>query len=307
MTIITIPKVTNSYNKPIKPTNQRNTTVTSPIKTEKSLKKDTVTLMGKEINKKKLACGIGAVGVLSGMIAFFAKKNSIFLPKKSTTPLNELVKINISKTKPEIKTDEEFEIAMKKLMDNPEFIENWKKDDPVSSIISVYAGCPDRSRSINTNMRNKYYKDSFINEVTRCLKYGLKKVDERYGNYQGIVYRGGYFGDNGTITTQNFVSTSMALDTPVKKMYGEGIHVIQTNHGHRIDKVQESMHDLYAQIEREILLDPNKKFEEIKELTPELIKIKQKVIEKAAWYDENYIYYNGECTLPIRFWKEVTE
>ncbi len=271
------------------PTKQKQVDSVAPTNQKNLLKKDTVTLMGKEISKKRLACGIGALAILGGVVACFVKKN-----------------IARPKIKPKISTDEEFEAAMKKLMANPEFNEKWKQDDLVSSIVSVYAGYPDRSFSINGSLVEKDYTDNFINEVIRCLKYGLKKVDEKYGKYEGIVYRGGYFGEKNSTVSQSFISTSTDMDVPAKKMCRGGFHVIQTSHGHKIKDVQKALGSDYAESEKEILLDPNKKFEQIKELTPELVELKEKIIERLAWFEgcEN----DGEHALPpIRFWKEITD
>lgn len=116
--------------------------------------------------------------------------------------------------------------------------------------ILPYAGRGDIHMDINAYLRegtlkNKTYPDitdTNIKKYSQVLDYGLKKLDEEYGEYSGIVYRCSIFSP----TTPNYVSTSDKMQGAVdfadpKNPSKNTFNIIFTNHGHKINQMQKRL------------------------------------------------------------------
>lgn len=132
-----------------------------------------------------------------------------------------------------------------------------------------YCGGNDVSYNINSFLSNRLTtkneytptKDSIV-DIVRALDYSLNYLDKNFGQYEGIVFRKGVFGND----SGQFYSTSMSCGIAAhfngfskKSQYS----VIKTKTGHKIYDFQKSMNNSFAPEEKEILISRTAKHREI--------------------------------------------
>lgn len=150
--------------------------------------------------------------------------------------------------------------------------------------------------------------DETIKKFIKCLNYSLNKLDERYGVYEGIVYRGGNFSSDG----KQYYSTSKEI-VPYIHVESQGkfdnkFHIIYVKNGHKIVNFQEDYfkpHEIpKPDIEKEILLSPAKYFEVDK---PQYYENKLEMAEKIKKYldNKNMNFTIDELLNKIHVWECV--
>lgn len=166
-------------------------------------------------------------------------------------------------------------------------------DDKLKGLIA-YCGRYDISNEINrwiTARDEEYAKQHFSDErmknVINTLDYSLKKLDEKHGKYQGIVYRSGYFNPN---KSKQYYSTSfipqnvIEMDDPTPLDENE-YSIIKVKNGHNIYKFQREadsdISNMFAFREHEILIDKKSKFRQIP---------KEEYTEKDKELIENFLF-----------------
>ncbi|MBQ3640387.1 hypothetical protein II906_00405 [bacterium] len=100
---------------------------------------------------------------------------------------------------------------------------------------------------------------SIYKDMIRVLDYSLKALDDKYGKYEGIVYRKGYMDCN----TPQFFSASQSAKLVVEFSQPsdrEQYSIIRTKSGHKICDFQEEYGSNFANTEQEILLDRKAKY-----------------------------------------------
>ena len=172
-----------------------------------------------------------------------------------------------------------------------------------------YSHTADIHSYINSYLRegklspNSEFTKDIIKDYVRITDYALNKLDKVYGEYQGVVYRYGWFNS----TPEAFTSTASTpfgavCHSDKFRPYKQRYNIILTKHGSKIEKMQEKLGNLnLAQREQEILLHPGHKFEEIKTLTPELEKLKQELFETMK-KEHGYLC---EDLVNLHFWQEI--
>ena len=219
------------------------------------------------------------------------------------TPISEYIAhTNIKK----IISEDEYDRTLSLLKND----QTWRSMWSISAVskfeqgILPYAGREDRSVVINTYMRSKRivdprFTEGIIQEYIRVLDYALQEIDKVYGSYNGIVYRVGMFDTE----PKNYISTARdpeGLNALIssKEDYHQPFHIIYTKHGHKIEEIQKKMWSFYTR-EREILLNPMTKYEEITTITPEMEALK-KNLRKSIYNDYGYV-----PELNTKFYKEI--
>lgn len=192
-----------------------------------------------------------------------------------------------------INSDEEFYSVLSGLKNDKSWLKGWWDYPNATKFEQAIVPYIDRegiSALINGYMRcgsipNIRFSEHIIRDYIRAISFALTKIDEEYGKYEGIVYRCGHM-DN---VTKNFIST--ACDpTGVKSVitskrdYREPFFIIYTKNGHKILDIQKKLGSYYA-MEHEILIDPNTNFEEITNITPEMLELKHN-LKKSIRIDE---------------------
>lgn len=185
-----------------------------------------------------------------------------------------------------IQNDDEYKELARKLMQHPKYSDNWKLDDDnifATGVIpySCFSAC---HMSINDYMmtgKNSFYGKAFMESLVRCLTYDLKKADEQFGQYQGVVFRHGFFGEKGAseFTTDHFYSTSFGTEVLFGNEH-EALNVILVDNGHKLDEVRAQVQkiskgkisDVGLRSEKEILLSPDDKYRRIEQPSEDLIK-----------------------------------
>lgn len=126
-----------------------------------------------------------------------------------------------------------------------------------------------------------------MEDIVRALDYSLKKLDEKFGKYKGIVYRQGYM-DTGS---GQYFSTSSNPKTVAQRIdsYSTEYSVIRTKSGHKIVDFQKEMGSRFAHTESEILLDRKCKYRlvPIEEYDEELLKARERMANNLFKYKDN--------------------
>ncbi len=184
-----------------------------------------------------------------------------------------------------------------------------------------YCGSDDISDDINMWLsgRNNLYPvtdDNSMIKIIRLLDYSLKKLDEKFGRYEGIVYRKGFFNP---VTDKQFYSSSSVPEYPI--CHEERIFpsetmpysIIKVKNGHNVYEFQKYADNRFASIvgelEKEILIDRKSKFRIIPEnkYSEEDKKLKQNLISQIILYSGNNIPKEEQENLSknIHLWEEI--
>ena len=161
--------------------------------------------------------------------------------------------------------------------------------------------------------------DDKMANIVRILEYSLDKLDEKYGKYQGIVYRAGFFNP---LTDKQFYSSSFLPDamfnfsSDLLPSPENNFSIIKVKNGHKIYKFQEDTGSEVSKkftVENEVLIDRKSRFKFIsneecsqsdKELKTEfLAKILNISFEKAKSIIGNKHGYGVDKY--IYLWEEV--
>lgn len=227
--------------------------------------------------------------------------------KVAQIPAGNISGTNISA----IKSDEEFFKVLEKLKKDSSWNKDWNIEGANLYEIGLmpYSHTADIHSYINSYLRegklspNSEFTKDIIKDYVRITDYALNKLDKVYGEYQGVVYRYGWFNS----TPEAFTSTASTpfgavCHSDKFRPYKQRYNIIFTRHGSKIEKMQEKLGNLnLAQREQEILLRPGHKFEEIKTLTPELEKLKQELFETMK-KEHGYLC---EDLVNLHFWQEI--
>lgn len=157
----------------------------------------------------------------------------------------------------------------------------------------IYAGVNDLSSDINkflTNRPMKEMDESMAKDVVRVLDYSLEQLDKKYGTYNGIVYRQGFFEPNTgqyiSTTTEPEIAASLRGGVMMNK--NQDFYVIKTKKAHKINKFQKKMGSDYAEEEEEILIDRTAKLEEVKYPIGDLLIAKRELLKLLNEYSHQY-------------------
>lgn len=210
-----------------------------------------------------------------------------------------------------ISSDKEYVEVLEKLKNHSSWCREWNIEGANLYEIGLmpYTGKIDIHDYINIYMREgrvsptSGFSKEILEDYIRVTDYALNKVDKTYGSYQGVVYRYGWFDPNLKGFTSTACSPYGAVCHADKfRPYKERYNIILTNHGTKIEKIQEKLgHIDLSQREQEIILKPGHKFEEIKTLTPELEELKQKLY-KTMKKEHGYLC---EKEVQLHFWQEI--
>lgn len=186
------------------------------------------------------------------------------------------------------KTNGEFQYAYFTEMNNCLYEE---VDKELEGLLP-YCGVDDSSKLINMylsgRLTQKWCDEHFcalpkdmttLPDVVRVLEYSLKRLDEKYGRYSGIVYRYGFMGENPSqyISTTSDSSRVSKIKNPAGDFRPDRKYsVIKVNNGHKIYEFQQRASDvgrLFAKKEREVLLPFGNKYRKLAndELTEDLL------------------------------------
>ena len=157
----------------------------------------------------------------------------------------------------------------------PPFIQEFgyeKVDDNLKGLV-CYCGAEDKSNIINSWLtarplpKNLAVDDEQISKIIRVMDYSLKRLDDKFGEYKGIVYRNGYFNP---LTDKQFYSSSSQSINAIR--HGNNYlpaednqySIILLKNGHNINEFQKSANSFiakkYAETENEILIDRHSVF-----------------------------------------------
>ena len=177
-----------------------------------------------------------------------------------------------------VETFEEYENLLNKILEysvpdsvsyQTKFIQTEGYENVPIELLGLvsYCGCCDKSDEINRWLSGRPSTKSTLSDeemanVIRALDYSLGKLDEKYGKYEGIVYRIGFFNPN---TDNQFYSSSLSSIFAINNYYKDiGFSVIKVKNGHKICDFQEDTNSKiskrFAKREEEILIDRNSKF-----------------------------------------------
>ena len=196
-----------------------------------------------------------------------SKRNNLLKPIKAQSEYDKIVK-NI------------FDYVLYKTkFDGPvELIECLAQDgycdiDPNLKGLVPYCGTADISNSINCWLTARedpdppMLTDLMMADIVRAFEYSLDKLDEKYGKYEGTVYRSGYFNPN---EDSQYYSTSYFLSCALDHKFWQKpskecpYSIIRLKNGHNIYKFQEETKSkeslAFALAEKEILIDRKSKF-----------------------------------------------
>ncbi len=151
-------------------------------------------------------------------------------------------------------------------------------DEELKGIVP-YCGKFDISDQINrwlTGRESEHTKYHFNNQrminIINTLDYSLKRLDEKFGKYEGMIYRNGYFNPN---ESQQYYSATFLPESvldiransipSIKNKYS----IIKIKNGHDVYKFQRyadsEVSNMFADDEHEILIDRKSKFRLIPE------------------------------------------
>ncbi len=186
----------------------------------------------------------------------------------------------------------------------PPFIQEFgyeKVDDNLKGLI-CYCGNEDKSAIINSWLtarplpENLPVNDEQISKIIRTMDYSLKRLDDKYGKYEGTVYRSGFFNP---FTDKQFYSTSDKSINAVLHSYkylpseDNPYSIIRLKNGHKIKEFQNSTDYFiarkFASTENEILIDRHSVFRQIPEdkYTEEIKKQQAIILAQAVKKDDN--------------------
>lgn len=190
----------------------------------------------------------------------------------------DLVK-NRARLGSEIKSFEEYLEIMDKIYnyringDKPLFskmenLSGYKKAKKEEEGLLLYAGDMDLSDDINRFLSGREMREmspSQARNVIKALDYSLKKLDDKYGKYSGIVYRQGFF----PLNQKQFISTT--TDPVIAATLRGGIYfdknmefsIINLKNGHKIRDFQRRVGSGFAEEEEEILAPRQSSYREV--------------------------------------------
>lgn len=178
-----------------------------------------------------------------------------------------------------------YKIAGEKpLFSKMENLSGYKKAKKEEEGLLLYAGDMDLSDDINRFLSGRNMTEmtsAQARNVVRALDYSLKKLDERYGRYSGIVYRQGFF----PINQKQYISTT--TDPVIAATLRGGIYydknmefsIINLKNGHKIRDFQRRVGSDFAEEEEEILAPRTNSYREILNPTGQYY-IKKRVFHK---------------------------
>ena len=277
------------------------------------------------INKENIYINYNKIGKNSGSKVSEVKKTEIIkdLPKLtysySLAPIgvsNKAVSKERQRLLKPVETFEEYENLLNKILEynipnsvsySTKFISTEGYEEIPIELLGLvsYCGCCDKSNEINRWLSGRpstalTLSDEEMANVIRALDYSLEKLDERYGKYEGIVYRQGFFNPN---TDNQFYSSSLSSKRANKYCFDtedtgndNDFSIIKVKNGHKICDFQKDTNSKistrFAKREEEILIDRNSEFrkipkeeysEEDKELIRKLCKKLPKNLEDFIW------------------------
>ena len=192
-----------------------------------------------------------------------------------------------------------------------------------------YCGINDISRDINVYLNNErnglckvlkeksyvYTHDLDVTQLIdidptmakdyiRCLDYSLAELDQLFGKYEGLVYRGGLFNPHG----HQFYSTSdRCCRTQINCQRGQEnlqFHIIKTKNGHKILEFQKRYgKQHFAENESEVLLPRDTEYRDITN-TGQFEAEKQEMAKK-LYQDLCEKYTLKEILSKIKIWEEI--
>ncbi len=206
-----------------------------------------------------------------------------------------------------IETQEEYEKVFSEILEyqkpNTEgykpFIDFEGYDDVDINLLGLvpYCGKDDKSEHINIWLtgRNKnripLLNDTEMAKIVRVLDFSLKNMDKKYGKYNGIVYRKGFFNP---ITYKQYYSSSYTIEGAITHSGNSlpspnnSYSIIKLKNGHKMyDFQKDSNSDIareFAESETEVLIDRKSKFRFVpeKEYTIQDKKMKENILVKSS-------------------------
>ena len=195
----------------------------------------------------------------------------------------------------------------------------WYRDIDIEEMgLIPYCGFEGSHEIINNYMTGQLNKNTekyksilpvdltTIPEAIRALGYSLKKLDEKYGTHQGIVYRQGFMCESPnryiSTTLNPYIASCIYGDWRIKS--NNQYSVIQVKNGHKIIDFQRAAGVPSAEGEQEILLSYTNNYKKISdnEITDELRKAK---IQLASSLFKNAdLLFNGKADKVNGYTKE---
>ena len=260
-------------------------------------------------------------------------------PKPLCVAKNELIQNRLALLKP-ISSKEEYNEVLKEILSYKTFSDDNKRIEPFVYIwgyenidpdlkgLVVYCGSEDKSNIINSWLSGRKLPDNFMLDdrqmanVIRAMDYSLNKLDEKFGRYKGVVYRGGFFNPN---TDKQFYSTSATSINAVKHSNkflpaeDNPYSIIRVKNGHNINEFQKNADSFiarkFASTEKEILIDKQSKFRLVpeSEYTDTDIRLKNILLTQAVKKDDDIrdrdiqlaVNQYGDLLKHISIWEEI--
>ena len=158
----------------------------------------------------------------------------------------------------------------------------------------LYAGYTDLSDEMNRFLSKRELRKAtplMVTDAIRVFDYSLKKLDDKYGKYSGIVYRQGFF----PLGQHQYISTT--VDPVIAATLRGGIcynknlefSIIKAKNGHKINEFQKKMGSDYAEEEDEILLSRHSKFREITNPQGQFLQLKNKFHKMLETYAQGEV------------------
>ena len=231
---------------------------------------------------------------------------------------NEIIYQRQKQLRP-IETKSEYSTLLNEIMgykttENTQYLTMTGYQDIDADLFGLvpYCGENDKSNHINMwltgrqNKRRHLLEDDKMSKIVRVLDYSLKALDKKTGKYKGIVYRKGFFNP---ITDKQYYSSSTV---PKGAILHSGntlpaannpYSIIKLKNGHNIYEFQKQTNskisNIYADSEREILIDRKSKF---KLITPDQYSDNDKRLKKQFIFNFITASLNPEQTK--KFYKE---
>ena len=231
---------------------------------------------------------------------------------------------------------EEYELCLNKLYNTMYFacgLERYFFDDngyedveDELKALPLYCGLNDKSNLINLWLSGRkkygYYADipdrDIINAL-RAFEYSLKALDDKFGCFEGRVYRRGFFNP---VSDKQYYSASDKMDCAnafchhVDCQEFKPFSIIKVKNGHKIYDFQHYANSPtsrnFEKIEHEVLLDRKSKFRKLSpnEFTKQDIKDLKTVLKKMYGYkpwqidfdklDKKFVFYDK-----FMVWEEI--
>ena len=186
-----------------------------------------------------------------------------------------------------------------------------------------YCGYEDCNKHINNFITGEEKFSSLEKETENekfisALNYSLDRIDDRYGKYDGIVYRKGrfapsiprFYSTSANIPKDDYIYSNLENEFNNKKEIN--FNVIKLKNGHKLNSMlyeyaTSGLKEL-AEEEDEILIDTKSKFNYLteKEATPELRELKENyynIITKEL--KENHSEEELRNKIKIHLWEEI--